>query len=246
MRLRYCIIPSKLPANPGGHIGQIVPYRTVTQEELTEEISRRGTTASIPDIDNAFDHLCDATGDMLARGEIVQTPLGTLYVAIKGPFDGENDLYDKDRHRLVIRFIPLRQLVSKLRNASMERCESRMVLPNPEGYIDVATGRNDGHLTPHDMVEVYGANLKFDPTDPRQGIFFCAEDKAETRVRSVAINMPAQLVLLVPDLAPGRYKLIVRNAAEKSGELREGHLGPMLRVQAAGEVAEVQDQPPER
>lgn len=230
MSIRYRIIRSKLPANKDGYIAQVETRRTVPLDELAQEISLHGTTASKSDISLVFDHLRDEVTRALAKGEIVQTPLGTFYLVVEGTFLHGADEFDRKRHRLRIRVIPDEQLYSELYDVHMERAEGREIRPNPVNYIDVATGERRGRITPNDLGRVFGDELQFDPADPRQGAFFVAEDKTETRVRSVAINQPTQLVLLVPDLAPGRYKLAVRNAAEKSGELREGRLGGTLVV----------------
>jgi len=42
MPIRYRIISSKLPANPDGYVAQVQSYRTVTLDEIAEEISRQG------------------------------------------------------------------------------------------------------------------------------------------------------------------------------------------------------------
>lgn len=50
MPIRYRIIRSNLPANKDGHIAQVESLRTVTEDELAQEISLHGTTACKPDI----------------------------------------------------------------------------------------------------------------------------------------------------------------------------------------------------
>ena len=208
--IRYRIIRSKLRGNPSGYIAQVEHYRKVTKEELAEEISRRGTTTSLPDINKIFDYLFDSVAYALAKGEIVETPIGTLFLTVQGPFEHGVDFFDHRRHRLRIRFIPNKHLYDNLKYAPMEFCEARVIRPNPTSFDDIATGSHNEQLTPNDQGRVIGADLKFDPDDPQQGVFFVAEDGTETRVRSVAVNSPQQLILLVPDLAPGPYRLVVR------------------------------------
>ncbi len=89
-------------------------------------------------------------------------------------------------------------------------------------------------LTPGGMGRLYGARLKFDPSDPRQGIFFIAADKTETRAGCAAENVPQQLIFLIPPLLAGTYTLEVRNLAEDSLALRRGSLGYALTVTAPG------------
>jgi len=57
----------------------------------------------------------------------------------------------------------------------------RVVTPVPETYHDVASGTSNATLTPNSVGRVTGRNLKLDPADPQQGVFFIGADGAERR-----------------------------------------------------------------
>jgi len=79
----------------------------------------------------------------------------------------------------------------------------------------------------------YSVRLRFEPSDPRQGIFFVAEDRQVVPAGAVAMNGPKQLIFLVPSLPPSRYTLEARATPDDSSEVRAGQLDHQLTVAAA-------------
>ena len=88
----------------------------------------------------------------------------------------------------------------------------------------------NGQLTPGNIAQIRGSRLKFDISDPAQGIYLIAADGLETKVTTIARNMPAQLDFLVPVLISGEYKLEVRAIIYKGKELKKSALQGVLTV----------------
>jgi hypothetical protein len=229
--IKYKIVASKLPANREGYIAQVQSRGTVEIEELTEDMAHLGTTASQPDMLNIIRHFTEEMMRRLLRGEIVNTPLGTFFLAMQGTFTGFEDHFDAARHRLVIRFIPERSLYAALLSAQLVKVDSVTPVPCPLTYIDTATKHFNGPVTPGNQGQLRGADLQYDEDDPRQGIFFIAMDGTETRVRWAALNDPSMSVFIIPPLPAGQYHLAVRVAYGEAGVVREGRLGHVLTVE---------------
>ena len=85
-------------------------------------------------------------------------------------------------------------------------------------------------LTPGGAGRILGGQLKFDPADPRQGVFFVARDESETRANLLIRNMPSEVTVVVPSLKPGTYRLRVRAAFGSSDDIRTGSLEASLTV----------------
>jgi hypothetical protein len=85
-------------------------------------------------------------------------------------------------------------------------------------------------MTPGGMGQLAGEQLKFDPTDPAQGIFFVAADGSEARVEVVDKNTGGELIFLIPaSLTSADYTLVVRSHLN-FGELRSGNFNATLMV----------------
>jgi hypothetical protein len=78
------------------------------------------------------------------------------------------------------------------------------------------------------MAQLTGYRLKFDSSDPNQGIFFINGNL--TQVSIVGKNSPAELMFLVPaSLTTGDYSLEIRSSMG-NGTVRTGVLAETLTV----------------
>jgi hypothetical protein len=230
--IKYNIIRSKLSANPTGFVARVRSVRAVELEEIAEEIARLGTTVSEPDVLNVIRHYNEVIARMLLKGETINTPAVRYRVSIRGPFTNPADSFDPERHQVMVRVSAGPLLRKALRDATPEKLKGTIVVPQPQSYIDTYTGVQNDVLTPQQEGRVVGTDLRFDPADARQGVFFLDEGGTETRVPVVGLNMPGHLMFIVPALAAGAYRLEVRSLFGNNGEeeLREGRLGAVLTV----------------
>lgn len=83
------------------------------------------------------------------------------------------------------------------------------------------------------MARISGSQLKFDPADPAQGVFFVQlSNQKETQVPTVDVldNTGGTLTFQVPDKLPkGDYTVVVRSTM-KGKALRDGKLQDTLTV----------------
>ena len=103
-------------------------------------------------------------------------------------------------------------------------------MPHPLEYIDLNSGATNSVLTPGGLGLLLGYRLRFEVSDPAQGIVFLDPEGGETGVQVVATNTPRELVFLVPALASGTYKLEVRAGFCDDKDVRCGALSPKLAV----------------
>lgn len=75
-----------------------------------------------------------------------------------------------------------------------------------------------------------GNKLKFDPGDPRQGVFFVDERRRAVRVESMIQARMHELFFKVPPLPAGTYHLEVRGYVYHSPDVRSGQLAETLVV----------------
>ncbi|MBW8333121.1 MAG: DUF4469 domain-containing protein [Prolixibacteraceae bacterium] len=97
-------------------------------------------------------------------------------------------------------------------------------------FHDLGSDSRNGQFTPGNIAQIRGSRLKFDIFDPTQGIYLIAADGVETKVTTIARNMPAQLDFLVPVLTPGEYRLEVRAILYKGKDLKKSVLQGVLTV----------------
>lgn len=118
-----------------------------------------------------------------------------------------------------------------MRDARVSRSLGAKPRPTPVAFVDVTTGVLNGPITPGRPGRLVGENLRYDVTDPAQGIFFIkTADGAATRVEELVWGQPAHLAFMIPTLPAGEYKVEVRAVLNGNHDLREGRLDNVLTV----------------
>lgn len=234
MTIKYTIRSNKMVGKEHEHAAMVRPIFSADIEKVIEEMMQQGCALSKAATLGVLEMFFSAIERLVLMGANVTTPLVNVHASIAGLFRGHDDRFDRRRHRIEVRVTPGARLRRTVRRyARAERIAPRgQPQPYPAFFEDIESGEKDSILTPGGLGRLYGARLKFDPADPRQGVFFIAADKSATRAGSAAENHPQQLIFLIPPLPAGAYTLEVRNLAEDSSDLRRGTLGCTLTVTA--------------
>ncbi len=232
MAIKYVLLENNLTADPDDYVAHVQPVGTADLETVIERIIQQGSTVTRADIVSVLEDYCTAIENLLLEGMSVTTPLANFGISIKGVFNGPTDSFDPARHQLLPALRPGARLRRTIRErGTVVKGEAVTLTPNPRTYVDLNSGERDSVLTPGGMGQIIGHRLKFDPTDPAQGIFFIAEDGTETRVTVVGRNKPGELMFLVPEgLAAGEYTLEVRAILKGGTKIRSGRLDEVLTV----------------
>jgi len=228
----YALFENPLTDDPNDRLARVISLGTVDVEGLVDDIIKRGTTVTRPDLLAALDLYHQVITDRLLAGYRVNTPVVNLGVSIKGTFNGLQDEFDRSRHLLGATATPGKLVRGGVRDQGRpEKREARLPAPNPIEYQDFGSETRNSVLTPGSPGQLTGRRLKFYPADEEQGLFFIAGDGSATRASMVMRNKPADLMFIVPaGLAAGEYKLEVRAAMTEEGAVRSGQLSHTLTV----------------
>jgi hypothetical protein len=229
--IKYVIHENNLPTLPGAHTAQVQPTYIADLDDIVERIVGHGTTVARSDLYSALEDFFTAIEEFLQAGVFVRTPLACFRVSLAGTFTDTEDAFDPARHQVLPRIIPATRLRKALRDHS-EVAKQRTIRPRPvpTKFVDVNTGSLDDVVTPGGAARLVGYDLKFDPADATQGVFFIAADNSETRAEVLIRNMPRELAFLNPALPAGVYRLQVRAPFSDAGDLRTGDLEAKLTV----------------
>jgi hypothetical protein len=242
MPIRYILFRNGLLDDPRKHIARSKPYETIDREELIRRICEIETTVGEADIRSVLAVRDTVIERLLLDGNSVVTPLAVYGAGIKGVFEGVGDHYDPKRHQIRPLVHPGHRLRKAFKvHARAVKAEWEPPTPSPRTYIDIGSGQDNSILTPGGIGILRGYRLKFDPTDPEQGILFVPKEQGlqtdparAVRVPAVAQNTSRKLIFTVPALPPGDYQLRVRAILRRRTDLREGTLLAMLTVAEAG------------
>jgi hypothetical protein len=91
---------------------------------------------------------------------------------------------------------------------------------------DVKTGSQNNLLTPGRNIKVAGAKLKIAGEDPAVGLFFEPEAggaPVPVDPSDMVVNHPTELIAVIPNLAPGTYRLKIVTQYSSGKMLKSPH-----------------------
>jgi len=194
------------------HRAVVKSVGTVGQEELADLISKRVRNLPAVTVISVLRSVAEEIGYQLNNGCSVTLDFAKFRTSIKGKFQGPDDRFDKKRHSVEIKV----NVGAALRRVIHARPFPRKVPESMnffiERYQDISSGKDNGTATPGGSAILHGKDLKFDPADEEQGVFYVSGNGAALRAENVVRVMPSQVILNNPrELeAGGRYDLILR------------------------------------
>ncbi|MDO7873231.1 DNA-binding domain-containing protein [Hymenobacter sp. ASUV-10] len=215
MDISYSLIDNKLTPAPNDLRAQVQITNTATIEDLAADVVRPGSTVTKAEFLAMYEEFKMAAIRRAQRGESVVTDLFILRPALTGVWRDANDTFDPQRHRGHLRLSAgtvLRQAETEL-SFVLVRAVSQSE-PRPERLEDLLTDAVNGALTKGNLAHLRGTNLKYDPADLDQGLFFVKTtgSSAPVRVERVKKNAPSEQLFVVPGtLTAGTYRLEVRS-----------------------------------
>lgn len=217
----------------------------VGQERVIQRMIEHGTPHARAQIEALYAALDEVALKWLLDGYQIELPSIMMTTGLAGRFDSPNDEYDPERHEITVEGEPLQEITDWLEGyREMERRElSGPPRPLLDGYDDVNTCQSDGQLSPGHMARLRGYWLRFWRPDPRQGVFFVAEDGTTTREEAVAFTGLNEALFVVPrHLPPGAYWLEVRTVVLPRDGLQRATLPYSIPIVAEDDAPEEKGQ----
>lgn len=235
--LEYHVVENLMTPAPDDAMAQVVNIRSYTDEEIAEQMLKRGTLLTKADILAVLQVYREVIADVVEDGCAVNTQLFNITPSISGVFNGTGDSYDSLRHKTHANIHPgtvIRDAVKRIKTRKVQ-------VADPIPYIvevkDIVSGSVNETLTPGGIVQLRGSRLKFIETHQDNGIFLIPETGGEIKLTVIAENKPARLMGMLPVQMPsGTYHVEVRTTytsggSHESKQLKTGRFIKPLTVQ---------------
>lgn len=207
--INYALRENLLTADPDDCMAQVVDVRTYTQDDITKEMVKRGTSLTEADI-AAYQKLeVEVYKDIIAGGGSLNTPLINTSFSITGVFTGMTDSFDKSRHAIKLNVNAGAALKEAAAQAKAQKTEAASTDPYITSVTDKVTG-DSGTVKTGSVMELTGSRLKFDASDAEQGVFALTAN-GTVRCEPVIENKPARLLVMLPaSIEAGDFTIEVR------------------------------------
>jgi len=215
----------------GGYIAKVSQWAKTDLDDIMDYMVAEGTGLTRPQALAYFEKLVQSFEHFIELRGGVSTPLCRVQTTISGVFRDKGDKFDPKRHQINLRITPGTRLEDLKNRLKLEKENNRDHTPSPELFIDSCSETENKSATPQSMAMLKGHDLKFDPKDLRQGIFFVPETGVDNiRVNIYSIIRTTEIVFSVPHLLPGNYTVVVRAIMRRHKSVRGGVLQRMITV----------------
>lgn len=232
MAIKYYLQPNPITPDPNDQSARVLAKETLSTEDIVKLILRRGSTLTESDIRATLHMLFKVVVDEVSEGSSVLLPICNIRPSITGVFASAADSYDASRHTVKATISSGNDLYNRMLTAPVEK----VLQPSPSPYIteftDVVTGSANSKLTPGSIGQIVGEELKFNPENTADGIYFVSlADSTEHKVTVIATRTEGKLMFSIPaDLQKGNHRLEVRKSYGTAAVLRIGALNDLLTV----------------
>jgi hypothetical protein len=216
--LEYVLEVNDLTAAPDDYRAQVANVVPHTQEDIADRIMRIGAGLTRSDIAAVLEAEKQVVVEIVSEGGSVNTDLFNAYPSIQGVFHSPEDAVDGIHQKVRINLhagTALRDAAGAVKTKKLPGIVSGTVISS---VIDVKTGAQNSLLTPGRNIKISGAKLKITGEDPSVGLFFAPDAggvPVPVDMSDLVINRPGELIAVIPNLAPGVYR--VRIVTQYSG-----------------------------
>ena len=231
--IKYTLIENVLTPDPNDYYPQVQITGRAGAEELVDRMLSLGSTVTKSDLLAVMNLIDEATLALVKEGYRVDLAgIVDIYPRLQGVFNGPGDGFDKSRHSISVNANAAPAFIARVRaDAAVQKEEAVTPTPAPLQFVDGTSGAVNSAVTAGSIGTLSGSRLKFNAAAADEGLFFAASaGGVETKVATISINKPGQLVFLIPALPSGEYTLQVRARLNGSKDVRSGTLDAGLSV----------------
>ena len=210
-KIKAQLYDNVLTPNPNDFMARVISERSLSVKDIClSATTRGGADISAAAMEHAVNLFHREVGYNLCDGFSVNTGWYTASVSIKGVFDSPQERFNPAKHTVMFDFKQGSLLRKELGAVTVEITG----VADTAGYIaqvtDVKTGSVNDMLTPNRNLRINGSKIKIDGDNAGNGVYFVNQDTGvRTRVddSEVATNNPSEVMIVIPELAAGSYRL---------------------------------------
>ena len=224
-RIKAILYLNWLTEDPNDYAARVVSERSLNVTEIcSSAVSRGGAATSGEAMEHNVNLFLKEMAYQLSDGYSVNTGYFTASTVIKGVFNSPSEAFNPLKHAIIFQFNQGETLRKELANIQVDIAgvgESSITVTQ---VMDVKTGSVNDLLTPNRNLKIKGYKLKQAGDNPAVGVYFVNETTTErTRVDAtdMVTNNPSELVIVIPTLATGKYRMEVTSQFGGSIMLKE-------------------------
>ncbi len=224
-RIKAYLYNNSLTGNPEDYLARVSSDRSLGIREICESAENRGG-ADLPavSIQHGVSLFLKEMAYLLCDGFSVNTGYFTASPHIQGVFNSPDETFSPGKHKLLFKFRQGDLLREELQSVEVEIMGMADTEASISQVTDIRTGSVNDLLTPNHILRVNGRKIRIAGDGTGIGVYFVNQSTGErTKVDTTDIvtNDPSELVLVIPALITGAYKLQVTTRFSRGFLLKE-------------------------
>ena len=222
-KMKGWLYDNVLTENPNDFILRILSESSLNISDVSQSAVRRGgADISEAAMTHAVELWLKEMGYRLCDGFSVNTGWFTASATVKGVFDSPNEKFNPARHTVLFDFHQGTLLRKELHGAEVQILGVAGTSLAIAQVTDVKTGTVNDLLTPNRNLRIAGSKIRIAGENPANGVCFVNHGTSErTKVdpSDIVNNNPSELIIVIPGLAAGAYRVEVTTQYTTGGNL---------------------------
>jgi hypothetical protein len=212
-KIKAQLYENVLTENPNDFIARVVSEKSLTIGEVARAAVRRGG-ADIPAeaMEHAVTLFLREMAYHLCDGYSINTGYFTAQPTIRGVFTKAQNQFDRDKHSVLFDLHAGSLLRKELENVEVEIVGFAAASLYIIQVLDVKSGSIDDLLTPNRPLKIAGSKIKIAGDNSDNGIYFVSQEtgkRTKVDLSDIVTNNPSEVIVVIPDLTSGEYKIEV-------------------------------------
>jgi hypothetical protein len=226
-KIRVNLYENLLTDDPNDYSARVISERSLNVKEICQIAVTRGSADTTAEaMEHNVNLFLKEMGYQLMDGYSVNTGYFTANAQVRGVFNSVTEAFNPQKHAVLFRFNQGELMRKEIPNVAVQVMgvsDSSIVISH---VVDSKTGSANDLITPTGTLKIKGGKLKIVGDNPQTGVYFQDEEGNRFKVadNDIIVNKPSELIIAIPPLAQGSYKLMVCNQYSVGAMLKESRV----------------------
>ena len=193
----------------GNFIARVKTERSLNMKDICRAaIKREDVDIPAADYEYLVNLWLEEMAIQLCNGNSVNAGWFVAFPKIKGVFSSIEEEFDPEKHSVMFDILQGIELRRHADNVEVEILGMGDVSAKITTVTDIETGNIDSTITPEKNMYIKGTKLKIVGDNPDTGVYFINQENMErTKAQEIIHNKPSELIVTIPRLSAGNYKM---------------------------------------
>ena len=229
--MKYSLQKNPLLKEGDGFMARVIPQGVKSVDDLIIDMREYHSTVTDADTKAVLEIFFNVVSRNVANGYFVNLPIANFRPSVTGNFTALTDSIDRNRHTVGASISTGTLLNQAMASAQFLKVNGSVPSPTLIEFTDCTTQLTNSKATPNSVATIIGSELKFDPKNDEEGLFFVpSQTGSEVKVQTFASISANKIVFNIPALQPGSYAVVVRKGYCNGKVIRSGSLDTLITV----------------